>query len=333
MTLIILFAVVALIIVVVSITLVVLEHNREDELAKLGVSKTYPNSNLPTARIDAYFDLKERLQSQYAKDTDPDLKWMSSLPAQAKDLLKYRLMQRAVGDMAILQKIDSDARGFHRLFSKGVITRTFWDSVLEAEKTFSAEIDDVKAEAACLEPNEDPQSIVSQAMQFVIQYGQSAAAAANADLCISDAINDMIRHLPPPPDAQQQQAASVRQLPMGPPGSMPPPGHPARPPQQQGAPLVSEGGSEADGYLWKQDPDEIEVSVVVPPSATKREVKVTFGANRLRVEHSGKVLCDGQLAMNCCPDGSTWTISKGRVVVSLEKAEQKPWPDVFAKKA
>ena len=64
------------------------------------------------------------------------------------DLDRYRLMQRAIGDMSLLQKIDADvslsstgsdavarradagaqARGYWKLFSKGIITSKFWNS-------------------------------------------------------------------------------------------------------------------------------------------------------------------------------------------------------------
>merc|ERR1711972_1225358 len=109
---------------------------------------------------------------------------------------------------------------------------------------------------------------------------------------------------------------------MGPPGmGGPMPGGPM-PPQK--------GGSEEDGYVWKQDADELEVSVIVPDTATKAQVKVTILPKKLRVEHSGTVIIEGQLAAACAPDGSTWTMSKGRVVVSLEKADHRPWPGLFA---
>ena len=78
----------------------------------------------------------------------------------ARGLSRYRLMQRAIGDMSLLQKIDADvgapprsfdrscvcifsciematlkraqcseARGYWKLFSKGIITSKFWNSV------------------------------------------------------------------------------------------------------------------------------------------------------------------------------------------------------------
>mmetsp|Transcript_97678 Transcript_97678/g.276886 ORF Transcript_97678/g.276886 Transcript_97678/m.276886 type:complete len:113 (-) Transcript_97678:106-444(-) len=111
------------------------------------------------------------------------------------------------------------------------------------------------------------------------------------------------------------------------------PGMPGMPPMHQ---VVQPAPQPADAehiYNWRQDVDEVEVSVNVPGSAGKSDVKVVIQSRSLRVEHCGSILVEGQLAAVCCPEGSTWTLGRGRVVVSLEKANPKPWPSVFAPKA
>lgn len=87
---------------------------------------------------------------------------------------------------------------------------------------------------------------------------------------------------------------------------------------------------QGSGYNWRQDADEIEVSISVPNNATKAEVKVRFQTRSIRIEHCGSVVLEGQLACPCRPEESTWTLSKGRIVVSLEKADSRPWPDLFS---
>lgn len=331
----------AVIIVAVSLSaLVSFFLNRgESALQKLGVSNTYPRSSLPGTKIEAYLELKERLQNQYGKTASSDQEWMSQLPAQAKDMLKYRLMQRAIGDMAALQKIDADARGYWRLFSKGMITRTFWESVTEAEKELSQELESVKFEASCVEPTQDPQGLISEAMQFVLRYGDKLPSAADI-AGNADAITEMMKHLPPPGHAGSGVGGppgapgGPPQMGVGPPGQGAPSGHPhgmMGPPRGMAAPPQQIGG-EDDGYSWKQDADELEVSVIIPSSATKAQIKVTIAARKLCVEHAGSVLAEGQLAAACCPAGSTWTMSKGRVVISLEKADSRPWPSLFVAK-
>lgn len=309
-----LVVVVAVLLLIVAASL--FSSTQPTSLEELGVKTTYNRSCLPAARIEAYNELKERLRRQYTRSSADGDPWMSTLPLEAKDMLKYRLMQRAIGDMAALQKMDIDARGYWRLFSKGVISRTFWNSVVEAERELSLELEAVKAEAACVEPTQDPQGIISEAMSYIIRYGDKVPATTDL-VNNQDAINDLMKHLPQPGHNH------------GPPGH----GHPGMPPGMGQPPALPPGVQapvQASGYNWRQDAEEVEVSVSVPNNATKTEVKVRFQSRNLRIEHCGTVVVEGQLAAVCRPEGCTWTLSKGRVVVSLEKADSRPWPDLFA---
>lgn len=289
--------------------------SRQDALEELGVKPTYPRSALPDEKIQAYLQLKDKMRTEFAKDAVGDV-WVSKLPVHVKDMLKYRLMQRAIGDMSLLQKIDADARGYWKLFSKGIITSKFWNSVLAAERELSREIEAVKNEALAIEPSHDPQGIVSEAMQLVVRYGdkiwdkfpepaENAPGGSNALAAAAKAVA-AAGGMPRPPGA--------------PPGPFPPPPGPA-PPQQ--------GGS-TDTYKWRQDTEEVEVSVIVPDNTAKTDVKVQFQSKSLKVLHAGKTLVEGVLASPCCPEGCTWTLSKGHIVVTLEKASPKPWRSLFA---
>eukprot|EP00930_Biecheleria_cincta_P098265 TRINITY_DN8993_c0_g1_i1.p1 TRINITY_DN8993_c0_g1~~TRINITY_DN8993_c0_g1_i1.p1 ORF type:complete len:348 (-),score=88.16 TRINITY_DN8993_c0_g1_i1:12-1055(-) len=322
---------------------VALRH--EDSLDELGVKTTYERPALPEEKIEAYRELKDKLREQFAKMVRDD-SWVCQLPAQAKDMLKYRLMQRAIGDMSLLQKIDTDARGYWKLFTKGIITSKFWNSVLAAERELSQEIESVKAEALAIEPTHDPQGIISEAMQFVVRYGDKlpsppdlSAAAAAAAGAGPGGINAMAAAA----QALSAAAAAGGPLPPGCPplpglgsgcglgGGMPPLGLPpgAGPP---GTALPQKGG-ETEEYSWRQDTDEVEVSVHLPDTAVKSEIKVHFQPKALKVHHCGKCLVEGQLASPCVPEGCTWTLSKGHVVVTLEKANPRPWPALFAAKS
>jgi len=301
--------VVAVLIVLVALKLYYASACPSD-LEQLGVKPTYPKQSLPVSKIESYCELKERMRGQYGRDSDGDEIWMSQLPLQAKDLLKYRLMQRAIGDVAAFHKVEADARGYWKLFSKGLITRRFWNSVVEAERELSQEFESVKTEASCVEPGQDPQGIIREAMQFIWRYGDKLPSADPAGAG-GDALTQLLRYLPPPGHPQGQP--------------------PLQHPQGGPAPPLS-GGSVDDAYSWRQEADEIEVSVSVPNNATKAEVKVSIQSKVLRVEHCGTVLVEGQLAQRCQPQGSTWTMGRGRVVVSLEKAEAQPWPSLFGGK-
>jgi prefoldin subunit 5 len=110
--------------------------------------------------------------------------------------------------------------------------------------------------------------------------------------------------------------------------------------------LAKEGGEEAKpkpvpavasspaqpssgAYTWKQEAEEVEVSVPTPSGAQKSEVKVTILADSIKVEHLGKVLLQGSLAGKVSPNGSTWTMTGSRVEITLEKAEQTQWASLF----
>eukprot|EP00929_Paragymnodinium_shiwhaense_P049640 TRINITY_DN25023_c0_g1_i1.p1 TRINITY_DN25023_c0_g1~~TRINITY_DN25023_c0_g1_i1.p1 ORF type:complete len:375 (+),score=93.65 TRINITY_DN25023_c0_g1_i1:38-1126(+) len=336
------------------------------ELEQLGVRSTYPCRVLPVSKIDSYEELKEELRQKYGK-TDAEVVatplgarmaqaatwyskalperelWMSQLPIQAKESLKYRLMCRAIGDVTALQKMDVDARGYWRLFSKGIISSQFWNSVVQVERDLSLELEAVKGEAAKVEPLQDPQGLISEAMQFVLKYGDKLPSTKEITDSV-DALTELLKHLPPPPEGgMMPPGGGLPPLPPGmlppgmmPPGGMPPggfpgglpPGFPGLPKARQPAP----SGGSLEEYNWKQDGDEVEVAVKVPDNAAKSEVKVVFQAKSLKVVHKGETVVEGALSGTCVPDGSTWTLSKGRIVISLEKASPQAWPAVFVEK-
>lgn len=109
----------------------------------------------------------------------------------------------------------------------------------------------------------------------------------------------------------------------------------AQPEKAAGAPTTfspaarPEATSEPGTFTWKQDRDEVEVSVALPKDADKKDVKVTILAESLRVDHKGKKLLKGNFVAKCSPNGSTWTMGRGRVDISLEKAEASQWPSLF----
>jgi len=82
-------------------------------------------------------------------------------------------------------------------------------------------------------------------------------------------------------------------------------------------------------HSWKQDREEVEISIRLPAGADKAKLKVIILAESIKVEYEGQVLVAGNLAGKCSPNGSTWTMGKGRVEISLEKAEAEQWPSLF----
>mmetsp|Transcript_89597 Transcript_89597/g.187156 ORF Transcript_89597/g.187156 Transcript_89597/m.187156 type:complete len:381 (+) Transcript_89597:53-1195(+) len=354
------------------------QQGPEQALEKLGVRTTYQRPDPNSEAIDAYLELKETLRDQFCKETtdeDEDGRepWMAALPANEKNALKYKLLERAIGGVLALQRVDADSRGYWRLFTKGVITQHFWATVKEAEQDVSGELDAIKFEASSVEPNQDPQGLVTEAMQVVVRSGINAAHVTPTKEMLTEIMrkipgpgNPPVQGMPsgmPPgmvPPGMMSPGARPPNMPPGmqgmppgmvppgmmppgmmppgmmPPGAMPPgmrpggppPGHPANrgPPPNQ-----AQAGGEDKSYAWKQDTDELEVSVHLPSEAVKSKLQVKISPKQLKVVYAGDVLVDGALAGGCIPDGSTWTISKGACVISLEKADPRPWPSVFVK--
>mmetsp|Transcript_20933 Transcript_20933/g.62419 ORF Transcript_20933/g.62419 Transcript_20933/m.62419 type:complete len:320 (-) Transcript_20933:121-1080(-) len=94
------------------------------------------------------------------------------------------------------------------------------------------------------------------------------------------------------------------------------------------APAAREGAAKGN-YTWKQESEEVEVSVPMPKGTTKSNVKVTILAESIKVEADGKVVLEGTLAGKCSTSGSTWTMAGSRVEITLVKAESIQWPALF----
>lgn len=97
------------------------------------------------------------------------------------------------------------------------------------------------------------------------------------------------------------------------------------------APTKGEGKHGEVSYTWEQSNQDVQVTIAVPEGATKGDVKVTILTEKLRVEHSGKVLFEGELASRCSPSDSTWTMAGSKVEIHLQKAEEKMWPSLLEK--
>ena len=82
-------------------------------------------------------------------------------------------------------------------------------------------------------------------------------------------------------------------------------------------------------YSWSQTDDDVEVRVRAAPTgrgAAKR-VAVRYGSgDALTVAFDGKqALAVPKLFARVTPDECTWTLDSGELVISLEKAEARPW--------
>mmetsp|Transcript_78527 Transcript_78527/g.230339 ORF Transcript_78527/g.230339 Transcript_78527/m.230339 type:complete len:263 (+) Transcript_78527:87-875(+) len=137
------------------------------------VSTTY-ELQLPEAEIDAYYDMKEKLQRQHppaeggAGDDDPEAleaAWAQSIPVDDRQNLKRALMRRLVSCIEKLDQVQRDKPGNWKLWRGKLVSERFWSSLCDAEKLVSEEIDSCVAEAEVLEPGWR-QHIFPQAVQI-----------------------------------------------------------------------------------------------------------------------------------------------------------------------
>jgi hypothetical protein len=98
----------------------------------------------------------------------------------------------------------------------------------------------------------------------------------------------------------------------------------------------AEGG--ADGHTWifeqtsKEGESEVLVRFTLPQPATKRDVKVVFKVQSLKVTVAGESLFDGKIHGKIYPDESTWSlVEQTELQVLLSLAEDVKWHDLRAK--
>lgn len=89
---------------------------------------------------------------------------------------------------------------------------------------------------------------------------------------------------------------------------------------------------EGELYSWKQGDDDLEVRVKGAPEGrgAARRVLVSYGSgDRIEVKVDGAVvLFLSPLFDRVAPDECTWTLDKAEVVITLEKAQARPWTDL-----
>ena len=78
-------------------------------------------------------------------------------------------------------------------------------------------------------------------------------------------------------------------------------------------------------WRWRQDEEEVELTVPLESKVTKREVLVKFLEKRLVVRVKDDVLIDAKVGGRVDPDGSSWSFGKDCLVLTLAKADDANW--------
>lgn len=146
---------------------------------------------LPENEINEYYDLKDRLQQQYAPDymtavdaaaaageAAPKERWTQKVPSEERCALRQALMCRLVGAINKLDQVQRDKPGHWKLWQSKLVSEHFWTSLIEAERMVGQEIDACVAEAGELEPGWHehifPQAVQVWRMQRQQDYERKA---------------------------------------------------------------------------------------------------------------------------------------------------------------
>lgn len=97
---------------------------------------------------------------------------------------------------------------------------------------------------------------------------------------------------------------------------------------QAGASSENFASGQGDGYSWKDEPEELEVLVHVEAGTSKKDVKIEFKKQEIRI--SKPVSLSLKLLKPVDVDGCNWTLGNGQLILTLEKATAQPWPQLCA---
>eukprot|EP00928_Gymnodinium_smaydae_P037689 TRINITY_DN2611_c1_g3_i1.p1 TRINITY_DN2611_c1_g3~~TRINITY_DN2611_c1_g3_i1.p1 ORF type:complete len:347 (+),score=90.60 TRINITY_DN2611_c1_g3_i1:57-1043(+) len=97
--------------------------------------------------------------------------------------------------------------------------------------------------------------------------------------------------------------------------------------QENGRPDAPASG-EGQGYTWRDDDEELEVEVTVEKGTSKKDVKVDFRRQEVRV--TKPISLSLKLYRPVDLDGCNWTMGDGKIVLTLSKASAVAWPQLLA---
>jgi hypothetical protein len=84
-----------------------------------------------------------------------------------------------------------------------------------------------------------------------------------------------------------------------------------------------------NGYSWTQTSDDLELIIPLPDSSiSSRELKVKFNPRKVNVSVKEIQLLSIELFAIIDPEGCTWTMDSGKLIVSCEKVDSIMWPRV-----
>eukprot|EP00397_Hematodinium_sp_SG-2012_P021263 GEMP01021954.1.p1 GENE.GEMP01021954.1~~GEMP01021954.1.p1 ORF type:complete len:398 (+),score=67.04 GEMP01021954.1:86-1195(+) len=236
-------------------------------------------------RIHDYEELKDRTRPE---DADDDDSWMATL--ENKEPLKRLLMAKAVPILHTYQKTTEKQKGFSKMFSRHVITKSYWDSFQETIASLSMELEAIKEDIISLDPGINPGAVFQEAVRLSQRFGHEwPEGQANQCNC---------GHSHGPPEGTEahhhhhhhgeENMPEPRQIKLGPFGNI-----------------------KTDGWTWRQHPpptEEVELQVSVPTGTRPSQVKVEFTTETVCVKLEDKTIFTRTFREKLRPQESTWNI-------------------------
>mmetsp|Transcript_108209 Transcript_108209/g.304911 ORF Transcript_108209/g.304911 Transcript_108209/m.304911 type:complete len:267 (+) Transcript_108209:187-987(+) len=131
------------------------------------VVKSSYDLQMSQSEIQAYYDLKDKLQRQHAPEAiscEDEIevsadgeqavsdRWVMRLPQEDRGNLQKALMKRMVCGIDRLDQVQRDKPGNWKLWREKLVSERYWGSLCDAERLVGEEIDLCIAEADELEP-------------------------------------------------------------------------------------------------------------------------------------------------------------------------------------
>eukprot|EP00668_Euglena_longa_P001246 GGOE01001475.1.p1 GENE.GGOE01001475.1~~GGOE01001475.1.p1 ORF type:complete len:292 (+),score=50.88 GGOE01001475.1:16-891(+) len=89
-----------------------------------------------------------------------------------------------------------------------------------------------------------------------------------------------------------------------------------------------QGSDRQGGYSWLQSDDQVEVVIDIPSEVVKGDIRVKFSTSLVSVIVRGEERLWLPLFDKVEADECTWTIAKGKLTLTMEKATAVPWAHV-----
>jgi len=160
------------------------DQEAEEMKSELYIPKHYQVDWLDLdERTDKYENLREQVCKKYETQEEEGEEWMSTLPEEPKEMMKFLLMARIVCTLHIYDQTETAYKSNAQLYQNNVITKTYWDSIVEAIESLKRDLEMLKDDMIALEPSCKPSDVFGEAWRILNKFGPEWPNNANKKQC------------------------------------------------------------------------------------------------------------------------------------------------------